>query len=185
MNIVAFISVLCIGAVGTQAATGMETVATCTLGLDRSHTLTLLRDHPIDGTAVYYLRKDGAASVRLYGGDEEQSRGGDIQTACVGAREGAFVISGEFTSNYLQGVAVRYNTKAKRWERVEFAERTRPVSLYFDSNGLEVLILNVGRNESPKRYILYRYDVSNGQAEQTYSDHLPKLPASHIPDHTN
>lgn len=159
----------------------MEAVTSCTLGSDRSHTLALLRDHTIDSTAVYYLSKDDAAPVRLYQGDEDQSRGEDIQIACVGTKERAFVISGEFTSNYLQGAAVRYNTKAKRWERVDFAERTRPAAVYFDAKGMAVLIPNSMRNESSKRYIIYRYEGGKGSGEQTYSDRLPKSQGVQIP----
>ena len=119
--------------------------------------------------------------MRLYQGDEDQSRGEDIQIACVGTKERAFVISGEFTSNYLQGAAVRYNTKAKRWERVDFAERTRPAAVYFDAKGMAVLIPNSMRNESSKRYIIYRYEGGKGSGEQTYSDRLPKSQGVQIP----
>ncbi|OAJ52869.1 hypothetical protein [Paraburkholderia ginsengiterrae] len=174
MRIAAFISVLCIGyATIPRSAIGMEAVTHCTLGSDRSHTLVLLRDHPIDSTAVYYLSKDGAASVRLYQGDEDQSRGQDIQIACVGTKERAFVISGEFNSNYLQGVAIRFNTKAKRWERVNFAERTRPTAVYFDTEGMAILIPNSMRNESDKRYIVYRYASGKDNGEQMYLNRLP------------
>ncbi|WP_321923599.1 hypothetical protein [Paraburkholderia guartelaensis] len=184
MKTTVFMPVMCIGIFSaSQSAIGIEPVARCTLGSDGSHTLTLLRDHPTDGTAVYYLSKDGASPVRLYPGDEGQSRGDEIQAVCVGERERAFVLSGEFTSNFLQGVAVRYNARAKRWERIDFAERTRPASVYFDAKGLSVLLPNTGRNESPERYIIYRYDASTGNAEQTYSDRVPKLRATRIPEY--
>ena len=182
MRIAALIPILCIGyAAASASAIGMEAVTSCTLGSDRSHTLALLRDHLIDSTAAYYLSKDGAAPVHLYQGDEDQSRGEDIQVACVGTKERVFVISGEFTSHYLQGVAVRYNTKAKRWERVDFAERMRPAAVYFDTKGMAVLIPNNIRNESSKRYIIYRYKGGKGSGEQTYSDRLPKSQGVQIP----
>lgn len=181
MRLLAFMSVLCVSYNAmSQPAFGMDVVATCTLGSDQSHTVVLLRDRPIDSTTTYYLSKDDAAPVRLYQGDEDQSSGNDVQIACVGTKERALLISGEFTSNYLQGVAIRYNANAKRWERVEFAERARPVFLYFDADGVEVLIPNVERNESTKRYIIYRYDASERRAEQTYSNYLPKLRATRI-----
>jgi hypothetical protein len=167
----------------SQAAIGMEAITHCTLGSDGRHTLALLRDHPIDSTAVYYLSKDGATPVRLYPGDEDQSRGDEVQATCVGSRERAFVLSGEFASDFLQGIAVRFNTMANRWERIDFAERTRPASVYFGSNGLAVLIPNTGRNESPERYIIYRYDARAGRAEQTYSNRPPKLRATRIPEY--
>jgi hypothetical protein len=186
MRIAAFISILCIGfTMVSHAAIGMEAVTSCTLGSRGNHTLSLLRDHPIDGTAVYYVSKDGAAPVRLYAGEPDQSRGQDIQVACVGTRERAFVLSGEFTSNYLQGAAIRYNTKAGQWERVDFAERERPTSVYLDAKGITVLIPNNGRNESSKRYILYRYEAGKGEVEQIYSDRRPQSEAVKIPPQKN
>lgn len=182
MRIATFIPILCIGyAAASQSAIGTEAVTNCTLGGDRSHTLALLRDHPIGSTAIYYLSKDGAAPMRLYQGDEDQSRGDDIQVVCVGTKERAFVISGEFTSNYLQGVAVRYNAKVKRWERVDFSERVRPTTIYFDAEGMAVLILNSARNESSKRYIIYRYEGGKNNGEQRFSNRLPKSPGVKIP----
>ncbi len=186
MKIAAFIPILCISyATASQAAVGMEAVASCALGNKGSHTLTLLRDHPIEHTALYYVSKDGAAPVPLYPGDEDQSRGEDIQAACVGVKERAFVLSGEFTSNYIQGVAIRYNTKAGQWERVDFAERERPASIYMDAKEITVLIPNNGRNESSKRYILYRYEAGKGEVEQIYSDRRPQLKAVKIPPQKN
>jgi hypothetical protein len=184
MRVAAFISILCVGfTVVPQSAIAVETVTRCALGSNANHSLNLLREHRIDNTAVYYLSKDGAVPSRLYPGDEDQSRGDEVQATCVGSKEHAFVISGEFTSNYLQGVAIRYNSSAKRWERIDFAERTRPVSVYLDSQGLAVLIPNTGRNESPKRYIIYRYNANTGNAERTYSDRRPRSRAVRIPGH--
>jgi hypothetical protein len=182
MKISASIAILCIGyVVASQSAIGMEAVTHCTLGSSEDHTLTLLREHRLDSTAVYYLSEDGAAPARLYPGDEDQSRGDEIQAACVGSKESVFVLSGEFTSNYLQGVAIRYNSKAGRWERVDFAERERPESVYLDAKGITVLIPNSGRNESSKRYILYRYEAEKNKVEQTYSDRRPQSRAVQIP----
>lgn len=176
MRVPHFVSILCIAYVAiSQSVFGMKAVMTCALGSDESHKVALLSDRPIDSTTIIYLSKDGDAPVRLYQGDEDRSRGDHIQIACVGTKEHAFVLSGEFTSNYLQGIAIRYNTHANRWERVDFTERRRPASVYFDAEGLVVLVPNTGRNESAKQYIIYRYDANKGQAGQTYSDHLPKL----------
>jgi hypothetical protein len=182
MRVAAFVLILCLSyAAPSQSATGMEAVTSCIFGNDRAHTIALLRDHPIGNTAAYYLSKDGAAPGRLYQGDEDQSRGEDIQVACVGTKERAFVLSGAFTSNYLQGVAIRYNTKAKRWERIDFAERARPTKVYFDANGMAILIPNTMRNESSKRYIIYRYQDGKGSGEQTYSDRPPRSQGVQIP----
>lgn len=182
MKIATSILSVCFGLVwASQSAIGMEVVTRCTPGSDGRHSLVLLRDHSIQRTAVYYLSKDGAPPTRLYPGDEDQSRGDEVEVACVGSKERALVVSGEFTSNYLKGVAIRYNTRAQRWERVDFAERTRPTTVYLDAKGLAVLIPNTGRNESPARYIIYRYDASTGRAEQSYSNRLPGSHGTRIP----
>ena len=182
MKMAACVSILCIGyAASSQSAIGMEAVSGCKLGSNGDHTLSLLRDHPIGGTAVYYLSRDGAAPVRLYAGEPDQSRGQEIQVACIGMDERAFVLSGEFASNYVQGIAIRYNAKVGQWERVDFAERERPASIYLDAKGIAVLIPNSGRNESSKRYILYRYEAGTGDVKQIYSDHRPRAKAVKIP----
>ena len=156
-----------------QSAVGMEIVAQCACGKKGEHTLTLLRDHGVGSTFVFYLSRNGAAPTLLYGSDEEQSRGDDIEVGCVGRHERGLVISGMFASNYIKGTALRFNTRGQRWERVDFAERVRPVSLYFRATGLEVLIPNSGRNESPMRYIIYRYNATIDAARQRYSDSPP------------
>jgi hypothetical protein len=186
MKIAALASLMCAGFVAaSHGAFGMEAVTTCALGSNRGHTLSLLRDHPIGTTAVYYISKDGATPARIYSGEDDQSRGDEIQAVCVGVKERAFVLSGEFTSNYLQGVAIRYNTATGRWERVDFVERERPASIYMDAKGITVLIPNNGRNESSKRYILYRYKGGKGEVEQVYSDRRPQSEAVKIPPQKN
>jgi hypothetical protein len=89
-----------------------------------------MRDRPIGSTALYYLSYDGSTPQRIYEGEEEQARGDSVETACAGTRERVLVISGEFGSNYVQGVALRYNTRAQRNERIDFAERYRPSAVY-------------------------------------------------------
>ena len=175
MRLITFIPVVLIGFVTTSAlADGMTVVTSCTVGSNGGHALSLLRDHPIGGTAVYYVGKDGAEPVRLYAGDSDKSRGDDVLAACVGTIGRALVLSGEFTSNYIQGVAIRYNTRSQRWERIDFAERERPESVYLDTREFTLLIPNHGRNESGKRFILYRYESGKGDVTQIYSDRRPQ-----------
>jgi hypothetical protein len=152
----------------------MEVVANCPLGKDGGHKTQLLRDHPVDTTAIYYVSEGGGMPRRIYPGEDDQSRGDSVQAVCAGAHERVLVVSGEFSSNYLQGVVIRYNTQAQRIERVDFAERNRPSAVYLSSSGTLVLIPNTGRNESSKRYIIYRYaSGKDGISEPTYTDRLP------------
>ncbi|RFU45002.1 hypothetical protein [Paraburkholderia sp. DHOC27] len=182
MRLAAFIPILWIGYTTTAlCAPALESVTNCVLGSDRSHKFELLRGHAIDSTAVYFFRQDDAAPVPLYSGDEDQSRGEVIQTACVGTKERIFVMSGEFNSNFIQGVAVRFNNKARRWERIDFAERNRPTAVYLGAQGMKILIPNGMRNESRKRYIIYRFDAAKGNGEQSYSNRLPDSQSVRIP----
>jgi hypothetical protein len=157
-----------------HAAYSMEVVAECRLGEGGTRKVQLLRDYPIGTTAIYYLGEDGGTTQHIYRGEDRRSRGDSVQAACAGTKERVLVVSGEFSSNYLQGVAIRYNTRARRIERVDFAERYRPSAVYLSSAGMLVLISNRGRNESSKRYIIYRYSPrKDEQSEPTYSDRLP------------
>lgn len=157
-----------------HAASSMEVVADCQLGKDGRHRVQLTRDHRIGSTAIYYLSQGGNAPQRIYEGEENQSRGDSVKAVCAGTQERVLVISGEFSSNYLQGVALRYNTRAQKTERIDFAERYRPLAVYLSSAAMLVLIPNTGRNESPKRYIIYGYVSGEaGTSGRTYSDRLP------------
>jgi hypothetical protein len=155
-------------------ARGLELVTICPLGKGGNHELRLLRDHSIDSSAIYYVSEDGRAPTRIHPGEENQSHGDSVQALCIGKMERVLLVTGEFSSNYLQGVAIRYNTEAQRIERIDFAERERPTAMDLSSRGMLVVVPNTGRNESPKRYIIYRYVRGNAAtAEQTYSDRLP------------
>ncbi|QYD69044.1 hypothetical protein KZJ38_01185 [Paraburkholderia edwinii] len=155
-------------------AHGLEVVTICPLGNDGSHELRLLRDHSIDSSAIYCVSEDSRAPTRIYPGEENQSRGDSAQALCIGKKERVLLVTGEFGSNYLQGVAIRYNTQAQRTERIDFAERERPSAVDLSSRGMLVVIPNTGRNESSRRYVIYRYVRGEGtHSEQTYSDRLP------------
>jgi hypothetical protein len=155
-------------------AHGAENVVHCALGQGRTHSIELFRTHPIADTAVYYLAKDGGAETLLYRGEKEQSRGGDVRYECSGARERVLVVSGEFTSDYLQGVAIRYNSASAEWERIDFAERARPARIDLLRTGMLVVIPNLG-HETGKKYLIYRYIAGKGQEPKAQaSDTLPE-----------
>jgi hypothetical protein len=154
-------------------AYGLEVVTICPLGKNGSHELRLLRGHWIDTSAIYYVSEDGRAPKRIYPGEENQSRGDSVRALCIGKKERVLLVTGEFSSNYLQGVAIRYNTQVQRTERIDFAERERPSAVDLSSREMLVVVPNTGRNESSRRYIIYRYVRGKGaHCDQTYSDGL-------------
>lgn len=156
------------------SAQNKASVIKCALGRDGSRLVEVLRDHSIADTNVYYLRKDVDAVESIYPGDINESRGASMSFDCAGSPERALIISGEFTSNYVQGMVVRYNSARSEWERIDFAERGRPTQLYLGPAELIVAIPNLG-HETSKTYILYRYISGKGQpSEPSASDALPR-----------
>ncbi|MDN7879249.1 hypothetical protein [Burkholderia aenigmatica] len=149
-------------------------VLRCPLARDGTKSIEILTGHPIAGTYLYYLKRNKESPVPVYSGDEDQSRGEGVKYECAGSAEHVFVISGEFTSNYIQGVAIRYNVYAKEWERIDFSERARPTRIYLGRSGVLVVIPNLG-NETSKKYIIYRYAADSGQTfEPAASNEMPE-----------
>lgn len=146
----------------------------CALGADRSHPAEILRAHPLAGTHRYYLRQSGAR-VPVFGADAEESRGGAVSAQCAGHAERVLLLSGEFSSNYIKGFALRYNTRAGAWERIDFAERARPSRVYLDDREMLLVIPNAG-HEGGKKYIVYRTLSDEGQAPA--SEATDSLPAA-------
>ncbi|WPX16073.1 hypothetical protein RHM58_18450 [Pseudomonas sp. 10S4] len=64
------------------------------------------------------------------------------------------VISGEFTSNFLQGVLFYFNSGDGKIERIDFAERNRPRWVSISAQGAQVIFENTG-NESSSKYLTY------------------------------
>ena len=148
--------------------------APCLLGRYGTHAVAVLRSHPIADTQHYELRIGYDQPVALFdtaltaNSDDtgfDAARGSDVQIACIGAPEKVLVISGEFTANFLQGIAIRFNTTMHRWERIDFAERTRPAMVYLRADGMSVVFANRGQ-EMAGQYLVYRYhtqtDASDG-----------------------
>jgi len=152
----------CWAVAGSVKAQDMKTVLRCQMGRDEVHSVELLRSHAIADTSVYYIRQDEQMPEPMYPGDEDQSRGGEIESECAGGPERVLVVSGEFPSNYTQGMAIRFNDSTREWERIDFAERMRPTRVYLDASGMRVVIPNLG-HETDKKYIVYQYVSGHGQ----------------------
>lgn len=129
------------------------TQLSCQLG-DSQSVISLLRGHPLSGTDVYRVRLPDAAGF-LYE-DADASRGSNVQSRCVPLKEGSRVllVSGEFTSNYLQGVLFYLDLVDHKIGRIEFAERNRPGWIWLTEQGPQVIFANVG-HESSHKYLIY------------------------------
>ena len=145
-------------------------VLSCQLGARQS--ATLLRDHRIADTYVYYLEKQ-AVRTMLFAGNEDESRGRAVVSRCLGNKERILLVSGEFSSNYIKGLVLRYNQRTEQWERIDFAERARPIRIYLGARHMSVVIPNHGQ-ETDKKYLIYSYVSGKGQSEiNTEADSLP------------
>lgn len=166
-----------------------ERFITCTLGETGKKRVDITRSDSWEGSAVYHLVLEGKAEY-LYDEREEpeddpaeRSRGWFVEAQCAGHGEQVLVLTGEFHSNFLQSVVLRYNQTWGTWERLNLAERDAPEWLYLGPGGFHVVVPNPGRNETPERYLVYRFDSSKGAAYQVYlsegpqgTDTLPVLP---------
>ncbi|WP_263140902.1 hypothetical protein [Pseudomonas sp. RIT-PI-AD] len=175
---------LLLGLLFALPVSASEKVAQCQLGSAEKKQVEVLATHPISDTALYRLVRDGKADY-LYADEdpEEDSRGSSVEIQCAGEDEQVLVLTGEFNSNFLQSVVLRFNSVWGAWERMDFAERAAPEWLYLGQDGMYVVVPNPGRNETPEPYLVYRFDSTKGQDYQAHvnegpqgSDALPERP---------
>ncbi|WP_347905700.1 hypothetical protein [Pseudomonas purpurea] len=149
----------------------LKRIASCRLGAPDVR-IELLRG--MDGTHSWvYALRDSGPQHWLYD-NAEDSRGGSVHWQCAGSEQGqgVLVLSGEFTSNYLQGAAFYVDPVSHRIERIAFAERNRPRWVMVSERGTYVVFENTG-HESSSKYLLYAKD--DGYQEV---DELPTLSAA-------
>jgi hypothetical protein len=118
------------------------------------HTISLLRSSPIEDSYVYKIRHD--KKTRFMYDDSNESRGSEVQWQCAsgGHDLNVLVISGEFTSNFLQGVLFYFDSGDGKVERIDFAERNRPRWVRISAKGAQVIFENTG-HESSSKYLSY------------------------------
>lgn len=145
-------------------------IASCRLGAPDVR-IELLRGKDGTDTWVYALRDSGPQHW-LYA-NAEDSQGYSVHWQCAGSEQGqgVLVLSGEFTSNFLQGAAFYLDPVSHRIERIAFAERNRPRWVMVSERGTYVVFENTG-HESSSKYLLYAKD--DGYQEV---DELPTLSA--------
>jgi hypothetical protein len=149
-----------------------ELVKTCNVGSKTGSRVDVVRDSKIADTYVYYLRQNG--STHPFFEDKDSSRGLSVQIACVGSHARALVVTGEFTSNFLQGFVLSRNPVNGVVERLDFAEKNQPTWLYLSPSETDVVIPTHGYGETNKKFIVYRHFVGSGAEPQVVSmDELP------------
>ncbi|QZD68489.1 MULTISPECIES: hypothetical protein [unclassified Pseudomonas] len=147
---------LIIGLVSLQVSAAelkFSTVTRCDLSSAES-AVSLLSGHPILDSHVYKIRQSQKTNY-LYE-DSDASRGSNVHWQCVNLTKdvNALVISGEFTSNYLQGALFYFDGDSAQVERLNFAERNRPGWILLTQQGPQVIFENKG-NESSHKFLSY------------------------------
>jgi hypothetical protein len=149
-----------------------ELVSTCAIGTKTSKRVAILRDAPIGGTSIYYVRQDGTR--RPFFGSPDNSRGSDVRIRCAGHRRHALVVTGEFTSNFLQGFVLVSNRTNGKIERLDFAEKSAPGWLYLGTSETLVVFPEQGYGETDRKYVVYRHLAgAKADLEAIGTDKLP------------
>lgn len=83
-------------------------------------------------------------------------------TKCAGS---GLIYALNYGSPYLKGAVLRKNPDSGILERIDFAEKALPVSLYLSTRQMRLVIPNKGY-EIPEKFIVYDYISPKGQPEE-------------------
>jgi hypothetical protein len=159
---------------GVSCAARAEVVKACDVGSGPTIRVEVVREAPIADTHIYLIRHDGKVSPIF--ADAENSRGFSVRVDCVGRKIHALVLSGEFTSNSVQGFVMTYDPSFGTPGRLNFAEKTRPRWIYLSKSQTMVVIPTDGLGETTKPYVAYRNATgSNDGALVEGADQVPEL----------
>lgn len=131
----------------------LKTANYCELAAPQN-SISLLRSSPTEDSYVYKVRY--AQETKFMYADSDESRGSEVQWQCVSDQKNAnvLVVSGEFTSNFLQGALFYFDSDDGKIERIDFAERNRPRWVKISAKGAQVIFENTG-HESSSKYLSY------------------------------
>ncbi|MEO5934733.1 MAG: hypothetical protein ABIQ08_14435 [Duganella sp.] len=162
-------------------ATAAELVLTCKLGPGPSQSVAVVRDLKIASTHVYYLQR-GKVRTPFFG-SLDNSRGSFVRVECVGKKQRALIVSGEFTANALQGFAITNYPGSARSERLDFAEKSRPMRLYLSPHEMLIVVATGGFGETGAKYVAYRHVAGRGEQDQAQGmNDLPSPPGFDVLD---
>lgn len=165
--------IFCIIAAGfATSVPAAETVLICKLGHQPSQSVAVVRDLKIASTHVYYLQY-GKVRTPFFG-SLDNSRGALVHAQCVGKKRRALIVSGEFTANALQGFAIANSPDSDRLERLDFAEKNRPMRIYLAAHEMVIVVATNGFGETNGKYVAYRHVA--GRGEQDEAQGMSELP---------
>lgn len=99
-----------------------------------------------------------------------------VNAQCVGKTQRALIVSGEFTANALQGFAITYFADSDRPDRLDFAEKNRPMRFYVAPHEMLIVVATGGLGETGGKYLAYRHVA--GRSEQDEAQGMNELPSS-------
>jgi hypothetical protein len=149
-----------------------EVVGSCNVGPSPTVQVEIIREKQIADTWLYSLRNNGRKKPFFV--DAETSRGSSVQVACVGRKNRALVVSGEFSANSLQGFVLTYAPGQSEPGRFDFAEKSRPAWLFLSRKDAILAVPTGGFGETNKKYVAYRSVTGiNGKPAAEGIDLLP------------
>ncbi|WP_046157672.1 hypothetical protein [Chromobacterium vaccinii] len=140
-----------------------ETVQSCRLS--NQNTITISRDKKVADTYLYFIQSNNNKREFIFS-TEEESRGSDVQAVCAGKKQKAFIVSGEFTSNYMKGLAINENG------RIDFAEKIRPSIAYTKPNEMMIIFRTDKKWDSSNIYTVYKLTGNKKQSDESFGTDL-------------
>jgi hypothetical protein len=149
-----------------------ENLLTCNVGPGPTIHVEVIREAPVADTWIYFLRQNGATTPLFV--DVDSSRGSSVDAACVGKKNHALVLSGEFAANARQGFVLTYRPGRDAPGRLDFAEKGRPGWLFINATETIVAVATNGLGETSKKYRMYRSATGlSGEPAVESADRLP------------
>jgi hypothetical protein len=154
----------------------LKPVLSCVFS-DGTHAMLKAQSHDEEGDELFIDL--GGKTNRAFLDMPDQAFVGQVKLAkCV---DHVLVFALAYGPPYLKGEAIRSNPQSRAIERIYFAEKTLPRWLYASNTEMLLVIPNTG-NETPKKYLIYRYETGKGQPDDaTATDQLPTLESNLIP----
>ncbi|MHA7846352.1 hypothetical protein [Serratia sp. D1N4] len=157
----------------SSLAFSKEVVTSCKVGSKDNQLVEIVRDGKVYDTHVYYLKVKG--NIVPVFDDEEHSRGSSVKVICAGKNNRALILSGEFTANAIQGLAITYAQETGTVDRLDFAEKSRPIRLYINKKDVWLVFPTYGHGEFSQKYIMYSHIIGDKKdADIKGIDQFPK-----------
>lgn len=160
---------------------------TCQLGTTPSYTISIIESTPIGSTKLYSIQYPDTSEHPIYMTQEttqedaiKLSQGSDVRVICSGSPERTLIVTGEFSSNFIQGIILRYDSKLKALQRLDVSERSPVSKVYFGQNYFSAVVASDYR-ETSKKYLIYKYSSQKKASETPLdSDALPSARARQV-----